>query len=415
MSLAQVRTGLVRRLRDRRSEIEEVIFARARAVSDHVGGGDAEYLAGLRATVAAVVGYGLTGIEHGEEWSGPIPSVAVAQAHLAARNGVGLETVWLRYVAGQRHLERFVMAEADHFPSQALRQVVDTQWSLLERLMDTISAEYNREVERVASSFEQRRGQRLQKLLAGEPIDLGEFDYEFDDAWHLAVIATGARAREAVRGLATACERQLLPISRGERTMWAWLGGGTRLSVADVNFRVPAMGDPGTLLAVGEPGKGINGWRLTHYQAQAALLVALHGRQGITRYAEDMLLAAALQNDTLARSLEAMYLLPLASQRDGGAAWRATLRAYFDAQGNAATAASSMGVGRHTVERRLRSIEETLGRLLHTCQSELEVALSLHELWAAPDPHSPSLIQSPAGRRDARTNDALMGQSGTFE
>ncbi len=396
MSLEEVRAGVVKRLRDRRSEIEEVLFARARAVSDHPGW-DAEYLAGLRATVTAVVDYVLTAIERGEDWSGPIPSVAVAQAQLAARNGVGLETVWLRYAAGQRHLEGFVMAEVDHFPSQALRHVVEMQWSLLERLMTTISAEYHREVARVASSAEQRRGRRLRKLLAGEPIDLGEFEYEFNDAWHLGVIAIGARAREAVRDLAAGCERHLLPLSRDENTVWAWLGGESRLAVADVDFRLPAMRGKGALLAVGEPGTGLDGWRLTHHQAQAALLVALHDGEGITRYAEAMLLAAALQNETLARSLEEMYLLPLASQRDGGAAWRDTLGAYFDAQGNTATAASAMGVGRHTVERRLRSIEETLGRLISTCQPEMEVALRLYELRAARNATALSTQRRPGG------------------
>jgi DNA-binding PucR family transcriptional regulator len=42
-------------------------------------------------------------------------------------------------------------------------------------------------------------------------------------------------------------------------------------------------------------------------------------------------------------------------------------------------------VDRHTVQRRLRKVEEALGRLLHTCHAELEVALSLEELDRAAD------------------------------
>jgi hypothetical protein len=391
-SLEAARARLVKRLRGRQSEIEEVIFAQARSVPDPVGGGDAEYLAGLRATVMAVVDYGLTGIEQGEEWTAPIPLVAVAQAHRAARNGVGLETVLLRYAAGHRHLGGFVMAEADQFPSHALRYVLDVQGLLLERLMAAISAEYKCEVGRVGRSLEQRRGERVQRLLAGEPVDQAQFDYEFDDAWHLGMIAIGARAREAVRGLAAGSDLQLLPVSRGEKTMWAWLGGESRLLLADADL-LPTMGATDVLLAVGEPGRGIQGWRLTHHQAQAALLVALHRPQGITRYVEDMLLAAALQNETLARSLEEIYLLPLASQRDGGTAWRATLRAYFDARRNAATAAHTIKRDRHTVERRLQSIEKRLGRLLHTCEAELNVALRLHELGVVACAGDPSLTQ----------------------
>jgi DNA-binding PucR family transcriptional regulator len=37
-------------------------------------------------------------------------------------------------------------------------------------------------------------------------------------------------------------------------------------------------------------------------------------------------------------------------------------------------------VDRHTVQRRLRKVEEALGRLLHSCHAELEVALVLEEL-----------------------------------
>ncbi len=59
---------------------------------------------------------------------------------------------------------------------------------------------------------------------------------------------------------------------------------------------------------------------------------------------------------------------------------RETLRAYFAAGFNAATAAAALEVDRHTVQRRLRKVEEALGRLLHTCHAELEVALSLEEL-----------------------------------
>ena len=50
---------------------------------------------------------------------------------------------------------------------------------------------------------------------------------------------------------------------------------------------------------------------------------------------------------------------------------RETLRAYFAAGFNAATAAAALEVDRHTVQRRLRKVEEALGRLLHTCHAEL--------------------------------------------
>lgn len=380
-SLENVRSGLVERLRSRRLEIEQAIFAHIRdAVSSGPGGSaDAEYVAGLRASVTGALDYILVGIERGEERSGPIPSVLVAQAHRAARTGVGLESVLLRYAAGHRRLVGFVMTEAGDFAPEALRQVLDVQGSLLERLMAQVSVEYRREAERAGRSLEQRRAELVRRLLAGEPVATAELSYRFD-AWHLGVIATGPGAREAIRVLAAGADRQLLSASPGEATVWAWLGGQRKLALADIE-RVPQAKECGGVrLTMGEPGRGLDGWRLTHQQAQAALLVALNRPRRLTRYAEEMLLAAALRDETLARSLQEIYLSPLARQRDGGAASRATLRAYLKGGRNASSAGAELGVARQTVEQRLQTVEHVLGRGLPTCLTELELALRLEEL-----------------------------------
>ena len=375
------RADLAGRLRARSSEIEESIFARVRdTVLDPADNGDAEYVAGLRAAVTAVVDYGLTGIEQGEEGAGPIPSVAVAQAQRAARGGVGLETVLLRYAAGHRLMSDFVVTEADHFPSHALRQVLDTQGLLFERLVAAISTEYKREVQRAGRSPEQRRAERVRRLLAGEPLDTAELGLRLrrlaprrDRNGHTG---TGDRRRPDSRLRSPAHDRVAW---RGDGVGVVRAGGEGRRSRI-LERQLPAKRDVCVLLAVGELGSGIEGWRLTRHQAQEALLVALHRPRRLTRYAEDMLLAAALRDKTLARSLKELYLSPLAGERDGGSVSRETLRAYFTAGRNAATAAHRLGVDRHTIERRLHTIEERLGCLLHTCQPELEVALRLEGL-----------------------------------
>ena len=266
--------------------------------------------------------------------------------------------------------------------------MLDTQGLLFERLIAAISAEYKREVKRMGRSLEQRRAERVQRLLAGELLDTAELGYELD-VWHLGVIATGVGVREALRRLMAGSNRQLLAVWHGEETVWAWLGGQRRLAVADLERLLATKRDADVSLAIGEPGRGIEGWRLTHDQAQAARLVALHRPRRLTRYAEEMLLAAALRDKTLARSLKELYLSPLAGERDGGSVSRETLRAYFAAGRNAATAAHRLKVDRHTIERRLHTIEKRLGRLLHTCQAELELALRLQELDDAAAPFLP--------------------------
>ena len=385
-SLESVRAGLAERLRARRSELEEAIFARFQETGyDPALGEDAEYVAGARAAVAEAVDYGFMAIEHGEEWLSTIPPAAVAQARRAARNSVSLDRVLLRYNAGHALLEDFVMQEAEHgdFTSQrsALRHVLRTQGALLDHFTASIATEYQQEAERAAHSPELRRTERVQKLLAGAPADAGELDYEFD-AEHLAVIAMGAKAGETVRAMAAGLGAQLLSVGRSEETVWAWLGSRRRLAPGDLERVLPAKGPAGVSLAVGGPGTGIDGWRLAHRQAQAAMLVALRRPQRLTLYSDVALLAAVLRDREMARSLVEIHLSPLENQKDSAIS-RQTLRAYFAAGCNAATAAAALGVDRHTVERRLNAIETRLGRPLHTCHAELEVALRIEELEEA--------------------------------
>jgi hypothetical protein len=406
VSVDSVRAGLAERLRARRPELEEAILARFHDVGfDPAVGEDDEYVDGARAAVTEAVDYGLMVIEQGEEWLGSIPPAAVAQARRAARNSVSLDRVLLRYNAGHLLLEDFVMQEARHSDlsseRSALRHVLRTQGALLDHFTASIANEYQHEVERVARTPELRRTETVQRLLAGAPVDASALGYEFE-AEHVGVIAMGAAAGEAARSLAAELGRDLLSVSRSEQTVWAWFGGQRRLAIDDVDRVMSAEKWAGVSLAIGESERGIDGWRLTHRQAQAAMLVALRTPQRVTRYADVALLAAVLKDRELATSLVEIHLAPLEDQKDGGAVSRATLRAYFAAGSNAATAAAALGVDRHTVERRLHTIEEALGRLLHTCRAELEVALRLEELGKADGLNDDSPAPGRSGRNAAR-------------
>jgi AcrR family transcriptional regulator len=188
--------GYGERLQARRSEIEEAIFARVHDGVFDPAGRDAEYVAGLRTTVAAVVGYGLTGIARGEASSVVIPSAAVVQARLAARAGVGLDTVLRRYVAGHAVLEDFVVQEADRSeqdwippaPMAAVRQVLETSASMLDRLIPSIIGAYTQELERIESSHS--HAQR-----AGAPARAGQPRQGVEEDGSLASSAQEQRGR----------------------------------------------------------------------------------------------------------------------------------------------------------------------------------------------------------------------------
>jgi hypothetical protein len=383
-SWEQVRIALIGRLRERVGEIEEAIMASILGGTRKISGGDdAEYLAGLRAAVAAAVDYGLSGLTGSGEWSGTIPPAVIIQSQRAARLGVGLDAVLRRYIAGHTVMGDFVMQEADHPDVRgykvAVRHLLSTQAALLDDLITAVTTEYLSEMERAGCSPEQRRAARVRRLLAGGPPDSTGLDYALD-AWHVGMIATGHGAGEAAEGICRGLGRPALVVPYGEETTWIWLGRVYRTDVAKIGRLVSQKGFPSASLAIGEPARGLDGWRLTHRQAQAALVVALRRRCPLVRFADVALVALLLRDPPLARSLVDIYLSPLDGQRDGGAISRETLRAYFAAGGVAASAAATLEVDRHTVENRLRAVERKLGRLLPECHSELEVALQLEEL-----------------------------------
>jgi sugar diacid utilization regulator len=251
-------------------------------------------------------------------------------------------------------------------------------------MMAGVSAVYMEEMEQMRRSPAQRVAEKVQRLLAGDaPLDAAGLDYEMD-AWHLGLVLTGSRPDVAARTLAAGLNRQPLVVPRGQESAWAWLGGRHRLAVSEVE-RYLGAGILGEVkIAVGEPRRGLEGWRLTHHEARAAQQVMLRRPQQLTRAGDVVLLAAVLRDELLAKSLHETYLAPLDAQGDAGVGLRETLRAYIDAGFNAAAAAAALGVDRHTVQRRLRKVEEALGRLLPTCSAEIEVALAIEELDGSP-------------------------------
>jgi hypothetical protein len=382
MRIEEVRRGLVARLRARTGEIEEAVLIRVYGVSESTQSADPEYTEGLRVAVSAAIDYGLAALERSGERSPPLPTALLAQARLAARNGVKLETVLRRYLAGYTLLGDFVIEEStsgERLNGRSLKRLMRAQATLFDRLIVAISEEYTREAETQRGSSEERRLERVERLLTGELLETSELAYEFD-VHHLGVVALGPGSAEAIRGAATALDRRLLLVQPSEATVWAWLGGQRRIPTADFEKLISWPWSAPVSVAIGEQGAGHSGWRLTHKQARAALQVGRRRGQILTRYADVALLASTLQDDLLITSLRQLYLAPLERERDSGAVARKTLRAYFAADRNVSSAAAALGVSRRAVTNRLHAIEENLGRPLSVSAAALEAALCLDEL-----------------------------------
>jgi hypothetical protein len=379
-SLGEVRSALASSLRERLPEIQAAVASRVYSISDPHEVSDPAYLLGLKGALSAAVEYRLAVLEAGERQAPSVPPVLLAQARLEARDGVPLDTVLRRYFAGNTLFGDFLAEEAEReVPNSALRRLLAEQATLGDHLLAAVSTEHAREAKNRPTTAAERRRETVKSLLTGELVDHSELGYDLDDH-HLAVMAKGEGAGELMRGLAKTVDRRLLSVQREEEPVWAcWLGGRRQMAPEQAMEALANEVPDGVFVTLGESGKSLPGWRLSHLQAKAALPIAERRSQPVVRYADVALLAAITRDDLIATSLRQLYLTPLERARDGGKVACETLRVYFDAERNVSSTAAALGVDRRTVRNRIRTIEGLLGRSLKGSVADLEIALRLDD------------------------------------
>jgi hypothetical protein len=380
---------LGRRLLEREEELARAILGRVRLVApDADRDSDPERVARTRDTIAVAAHANLLRIQRDDPTFGP-PRAAWENVRIAAHNGTPLSTTLQSYVTGHLVVWEFVLEEAVELGLGAdelaamLRRVLLLQSTYFNDLVRHVCDGYMRESERVSRGRDQRRAQLVREVLDGGDASAAELGYDLAHE-HLGLIVSAARPEELVRELAGPLDRALLSVSRSERTLWAWLGGYRPLDPAHVRRALDDLGCADFKLALGEPGSGVEGFRVTHHQARGAYAVALQRGCCVTRYADVALEALGLGDELLGHRLVDLYLGPLDRDPRRAHSLRETLRAYFHAGQNAASAAAMLGVHERTVSSRLRAAEDLLGHPINARRAELETALRLEEITARP-------------------------------
>jgi hypothetical protein len=386
---SESRGVLAVRLRERLPELEAAVATRVHAIDDPGAVSDPAYGEGLARAIPATTAYLLGTLENGDRRAPEVPAELLAQARLDARDGIALDTVSRRYLAISALFGDLLVGEAERgdIPPAVLRRLLGVQVTRLDGLLATVGDEYAREARNLPTSAGERRRECVKRLLAGELVDQAELGYELD-AEHLGLMAKGDRAKELLREVAARLDRQLLAVRREEEPIWAaWLGGRRPMPAEAAIAALAAMPiDGSVLIAVGEPGVGLEGWRFSHAQAKAALpLVDRHGP--VVRFLDVALEAAIRRDELIATSLRRRYLEPLEMSRDEGELARKTLRAYFAAERNVSSTAAALGVDRRTVRNRLAAVEQLLGSSLNGSAADLEIALRLEDQAGTPFPH----------------------------
>lgn len=378
-SLQRARSDLAARLRARFPEIEESITSRVMAISEPGPGQSLDYRDGLRAAVAEALAWGVGAIEHGQDWDAPVPIAATGQAKRAARSGVSLETVLRRYSAGDRELRVYVAEEAHGLPHMFRREIERTQGGPVDRLMEAVASEYGREVERMQRSPTSPLEERVRRLLEGDlTVDLLP-DYDLR-ARHIAAVVDDPTAERTLRQMAKVLDARLLLARNIRPYSCAWLSRRGGLSVAEVERCYAELG-ASALFALGESRTGVEGWRLTHFEAQATFEAMRRGGTAVVRARDVLLSAAVLRDPVLTQAVLSSYTAPLDEDgADVGANLRETLRAYLATGHQASAAGELLGVNRRTVKSRIKTIESRLGQRLEDCHAEVKVALQVETL-----------------------------------
>ena len=125
----------------------------------------------------------------------------LAQARRAARSGVGLDTVLRRYVAGHGLLSDFLVQETEGRLAPAeLKRLFRRLAATLDCLLNAVTTAYRLEERRSHRTAAQRRGELVERLLGGEPLDAAEeLGYGLETR-HLGLVAAGQTSEHRLGG-----------------------------------------------------------------------------------------------------------------------------------------------------------------------------------------------------------------------
>jgi DNA-binding PucR family transcriptional regulator len=355
-------------------------------------------LASCKSNIEAV----LSMIHHGiSARATEAPVAALEHARQMAARGVGIDATLRFYRLGLAYLfERWNTALVDAVPDHdrlmlSLRETSAFVFTYIDTVSSRVSAELLAERERRQRRAAVVRADVVRAILAGEPVDQAAAERSLGHplaAPQLAFVCWTQHDPAALERSATAVAQAMgtgrpLLLADGPQALAGWVvpPGGREPDRPAVSRAVAAVA-PEVHVALGDVGRGLEGFRATRERADRARRVAeLAGWHPPTVTAHaDVALVDLLSHDLAgARAFVHAELGELAARDSSAADLRATLRAVTAPHGGLAAAARELEVHRNTVLQRVRRAEELRGRPATERSAELFAALVLAE--ALPD------------------------------
>jgi hypothetical protein len=368
--------------------------------------GDAGVVELLGASVEGNVGTILRALRYGIAVQRvEAPAAALEYARRLAQHGVPVNALVRAYRLGQRHVTDLVMREVralDMDPSTRFA-VIEAIGSTLFEYIDWISQQvvvvYEDERERWLENQNNVRALRVREVLAGEKaidIDAATTSIGYPLRWHHIGLVMwypdlGAEAGELVRlqrflrELAHAAQAAARPlfVAADRVTGWGWLSYRAEAPDAVSSVRQFALKRPDSpSVTIGTMGQGLEGFRGSHREAEAARGVAIAGgvhQPAVIAASDPGLSIAALLAGNIGDTREwvAKVLGGLAVDSEGDARLRETLHIYTRCGCSYTGAAEELGMHFNSVKYRVGRAVARRGRPMDADRLDVEVALVL--------------------------------------
>jgi DNA-binding PucR family transcriptional regulator len=316
------------------------------------------------------------------------PAAALAFARHLARRSVPLAGLLRAYRLGQELLfSRAAELGADAGDTEGVARVGLLTFRYVDGVVAEVAEAFENEREAFLRGALARRERLVSDLLAGADVDLAAAEVTLGrrlGGRHLAVIAwrtEGSPDPEAVASairplLGTVGQGRPLTVLGASGDVYAWTT--PRSEPADDALDIEQLRAAGVRVALGLPGRGVDGFLASRRQADAARRVShLRGDDVVLRYADVALLHLLLRDPVAAAAFANEQLAGLAGDAPRVATLRRTLATYLARGRDASATATSLGVHRNTVARRLARAEQLVGRDLNERTDELSVALTI--------------------------------------
>lgn len=305
-------------------------------------------------------------------------TAAVDYALRLAQRDVPSHSLVRAYHMGQNDMMRLCFDEvrARALPPPldlaVMKHISDVLYSYIDWITLFVFEAYEDERKRWLGARGNVHSSTIHGLLSSSDSTSGPFEAETGyrlDQTHLALIIWHTDADEAAamnaldriaRSTATLLRSNGLPVVTAidRRTLWAWIPLGKRALAIDTQNIREALTLDGARLAVGLPAGGIDGFRRSHEQAQAAYSVAnVTGTSTpeVVGFGDRGVAVVSL----LARDLDSTrawvweVLGPLAEHTDTAAQLRLTLSTYFTTGESHLHTAHKLNLHRNTVKYRI--------------------------------------------------------------